>query len=213
MKLGGLRLHNKPFRTEEPLLTVARALEESSVRRELASLRRSAPEGAPLPDRGTDPPHATSLRRPGAGGPHPGHRPGHRRYGGPRKELVARAHPRSLRPGPAPLRGGELLGPSGEPLWSRSSSVCEGFLHRGRPVPPWTLRGGAGGGPSSWTRSATVSPRHPGEAPPGSPGAEGPAWWEPGNRSLMDFRLVAATNGGSGGGGPGGQFRETSSTG
>ncbi len=45
MKLGAFDYINKPFRTEELLLTVARALEESSVRRELASLRRSVPEG------------------------------------------------------------------------------------------------------------------------------------------------------------------------
>ena len=45
MKLGAFDYINKPFRSEELLLTVARALEESVMRRELASLRRSVPEG------------------------------------------------------------------------------------------------------------------------------------------------------------------------
>ena len=45
MKLGAYDYLNKPFQTAELLLTVARALEDSAVRRELASLRRSVPEG------------------------------------------------------------------------------------------------------------------------------------------------------------------------
>lgn len=45
MKLGAYDYINKPFRTEELLLSVSRALEESALRREVARLRRSAPEG------------------------------------------------------------------------------------------------------------------------------------------------------------------------
>lgn len=45
MKLGAWDYINKPFRTEELLLTISRALEESALRRELARLRRDAPEG------------------------------------------------------------------------------------------------------------------------------------------------------------------------
>jgi DNA-binding NtrC family response regulator len=46
MKLGAFDYINKPFRTEELLLTLDRALHETELRREIAQLRRRAGEGA-----------------------------------------------------------------------------------------------------------------------------------------------------------------------
>jgi DNA-binding NtrC family response regulator len=45
MKLGAYDYINKPFRSEELLLSVTRALEETALRREVAQLRRSIPTG------------------------------------------------------------------------------------------------------------------------------------------------------------------------
>lgn len=46
MKLGAFDYINKPFRTEELLLTLRRAVEETALRREVAELRTRAPGGA-----------------------------------------------------------------------------------------------------------------------------------------------------------------------
>jgi two-component system, NtrC family, response regulator HydG len=45
MKLGAFDYINKPFRTEELLLTLERALQQSALRREVAQLRRHAADG------------------------------------------------------------------------------------------------------------------------------------------------------------------------
>jgi DNA-binding NtrC family response regulator len=45
MKLGAFDYLNKPFRTEELLLTLERALHQTALRREVAQLRRNAADG------------------------------------------------------------------------------------------------------------------------------------------------------------------------
>jgi DNA-binding NtrC family response regulator len=45
MKLGAFDYVNKPFRTEELLLTLERALRDTALRREVAQLRRNAADG------------------------------------------------------------------------------------------------------------------------------------------------------------------------
>jgi two-component system, NtrC family, response regulator HydG len=45
MKLGAFDYVNKPFRTEELLLTLERALQDTALRREVAQLRRNAADG------------------------------------------------------------------------------------------------------------------------------------------------------------------------